>query len=70
MTDTDLLPCPFCGGTAELVQWRDTLDPHATWIHCIDCDVMTESYHHEDAEQAKRLAAAVWNRRTGVDNAN
>jgi len=62
MTDIDLLPCPFCGGQPRLAQWLDTLNPNATWIEC-ECGIMTESVYHEDPEQAKRLAAAVWNRR-------
>ena len=67
MTDIDLLPCPFCGGQPRLAQWLDTLNPNASWVEC-ECGIMTESVYHEDAEQAKRLAAAVWNRRV-IDKA-
>jgi hypothetical protein len=63
MTHTDLKPCAHCGYEARLCQWRDTLEPNATWVECPDCGIMTDSFHHEDPEMAKEMAAAIWNRR-------
>ncbi len=62
--EADLLPCPCCGGLALLCQWLDTLNPNAAWVECTICELMTDSVHHEDPIEAKRLAAAIWNRRT------
>lgn len=64
-SETLLLPCPFCGSEAKLTQWKDTLDPNASWVKCTnsDCMVMTESYHDVDSENAKNKAIAAWNRR-------
>jgi len=62
-TDPTLIPCPCCGGEARICQWKDTLDPHATWIACASCGLMTDSFHAFTPEAAKQKAAAVWNRR-------
>jgi uncharacterized Zn finger protein len=64
---TEVLPCPCCGSEARICQWRDTLDPNATWVECPECGIMTDSFHHADAEEAKAMAAAVWNRRVDVN---
>lgn len=61
----ELLDCPFCSCEAHIGQWRDTLNPNATWVECMSpsCRAMTDTVHHEDADEAKRMAAALWNRR-------
>jgi hypothetical protein len=66
-----LLPCAHCGGKAILVQWRDTLEPNATWVACQnpDCKMMTEAYHSEyylAFTQAADRARAVWNKRAKI----
>ena len=40
-------------------QWLYTLKPHATWIEC-SCGVTTDSFHHDDPQEAKRLAWKAW----------
>ncbi len=52
----ELLPCPFCGGMAEL---RDDFDEDENWcVYCPHCRCGGAFCHDETA------AAAVWNRRT------
>lgn len=53
-----------CGANAALCQWRDTLKPNATWVECTnpDCGMTTDSYQHDDAEQAKAEVVRRWNR--------
>lgn len=67
MTDTNLLPCPFCGSKAHIVQWRDTLKPNATWIECEGCHAMIETLYDDDPATARHQAAAVWNRRVNAN---
>lgn len=51
-----LLPCPFCGGTAEL---RDAADGRQNWVECL-----TPLCHGMGANLATpREAAVAWNRR-------
>lgn len=63
MASEGLLPCPFCGGRAEI--WKAQGEGRAAWIACMgDCGgpdrrgtVLTAEYA-TDAE-----AIAAWNRR-------
>ena len=64
MTDIDaLLPCPMCGDEARVCQWKDTVEPNATWIECPNCSVMTDTFYDPSPDEAIRNAASVWNRR-------
>lgn len=40
MKETELKPCPFCGGKAELHRSKVYLDD-AVQIHCMECGVYT-----------------------------
>lgn len=53
---TDLKPCPFCGGKAEVQNWCDHW-----WVRCYDCLISrtNRGFHH----QSKEEAIADWNRR-------
>lgn len=54
---SELLPCPFCGGPAEL--WR-AHNQRPAWVGCMGrCAVLVTREHKTDAE-----AIATWNRRT------
>lgn len=53
---SDLKPCPFCGGEAEI--WRANRERSA-WIACMGrCCVLVSKEYTTDAE-----AIAAWNRR-------
>ncbi|MCP4493269.1 MAG: hypothetical protein GY820_39095 [Gammaproteobacteria bacterium] len=55
---TDLLPCPFCGGEAEL-----SCDENDHYVCCKDCCSMGEQYYWKDKDHDKRAIKA-WNTRT------
>ena len=60
MKETELKPCPFCGGKAEIYKY----DPYDGYqgdcslyrVHCTKCDASFERIRKEQAEDA-------WNRR-------
>ena len=62
MTDTELSPCPFCGGAGE---WEyaprneetDLGDDGTGWVRCIGCKVRVTGCYRGEAE-------AKWNTRT------
>lgn len=59
---SDLKPCPFCGGEAEL--WRANGERTA-WVACMGrCSILVSKEHKTDAE-----AIAAWNTRTAPDPA-
>lgn len=56
----ELKPCPFCGGEALLITFRDEyrrLNPSV--VHCSVCDVESKVYLR------KKEAIEAWNRRYG-----
>ncbi len=56
-----LLPCPFCGGEAEI--WRAHMERTA-WIGCMGkCSVLVSREYKTDAE-----AIAAWNTRAPTDH--
>lgn len=64
---TELKPCPFCGGEAEVVErqpfeWCDRV----YYVRCrsMKCDNRT------GIEERKKEAIKVWNRRAGDGNAD
>jgi Lar family restriction alleviation protein len=54
MAMTELKPCPFCGGSAELLSDVACID---WWVCCEDCENNCRS------DQEKSEAVAAWNRR-------
>lgn len=58
---TDLLPCPFCGGTPKLRTHRTGEDSEDAFVECPSCEVRTTYY--EDAYAPTADAIAAWNRR-------
>lgn len=50
---SELLPCPFCGGEAELTGF----DAPEFWVWCPNCKAST------DAHTGKQSAVAAWNTR-------
>ena len=62
MAENELLPCPFCGGEAELVHWTNQLSWNTNYgIQCTTCKIMIDSAHSyfHTAEEA----ITAWNRR-------
>lgn len=58
-----LKACAHCGSAPSLHQWRDTVTPNATWIECVGCGVMTDTFHDPRPLVARRKAAELWNMR-------
>jgi len=56
-TKGDLLPCPFCGGTDDVVQGVVRADHVFQFVECTKCGI--ELVGHTEAE-----AIAAWNTRT------
>lgn len=52
---TELKPCPFCGGKAELVSSIES------WVRCKDCGAMTKM------KACDAGAIEEWNRRVNDD---
>ena len=63
MTDApDLLPCPFCGGAAELQKGLVAFDDYE--IHCGGCGMAGPSFGAMDVTpSAKAESIAAWNTR-------
>lgn len=58
MSEINLLPCPFCGGEAELLHTQ-TYSAHTLfWVECMECDCKTSDF--EDV-LGKEKAVAAWN---------
>lgn len=60
----ELLPCPFCGGEAEIVHTPKVIPYEPWWIRCSFCEATTPKYK---SETAKADAIAAWNRRAEHD---
>lgn len=67
---TNLLPCPFCGGTSMLLS--DTYDNAGSAFECQNClargpeaDTLSSvhPYHRRDASEIEADAREAWNRR-------
>ena len=74
MKATDLKPCPFCGGEAELFTARTEnygYWPCAVAVRCTVCRTRTQSFSDENHVigpekikiTAEKYASAMWNRR-------
>jgi len=71
---TELLPCPFCGGVAELDHYQpfrayrtgEPLDQPA--VYCTECSAQIAHYPKDiglDRTDTAELVMAAWNTRTG-----
>lgn len=56
--ETELKPCPFCGGKAEIIEaaW---CGKYECYVSCTVCRVTQTHYL-----RSKRVAISEWNRRT------
>lgn len=55
-----LLPCPFCNGTAKYI--ASAPDPNEHWIECTLCSASLEEVI-ADKDEAQALLAKRWNAR-------
>ena len=56
---TDLKPCPFCGGEAQL---KEDKRLNMWYVTCPSCKVET------DVDKTQEKPIAVWNKRNGISN--
>jgi len=63
--ETDLKPCPFCGGLAELIyatiDCGDYPNEYQYYVECSNCYANTRAYDYPDIPGAKEYAIASWN---------
>ena len=63
---TELKPCPFCGGEAKLYDLMCD-DDKADWVEWyIEC---TACHNHTDDDMSKTFVIEVWNKGEVADNA-
>ena len=55
MCDKELLPCPFCGGEAEL----RTIDKELCYVVCTKC-------HSVSCVDIEKTTVSIWNTRTNT----
>lgn len=68
---TELKPCPFCGGDAEvrtIFIEKETKDvPISSYVRCTQCFASTDEYHYKNADRTginpSEEAVKAWNRR-------
>ena len=65
MTDEQLKPCPFCGGTGE-GEWSDNCCYE--WIGCRECGAEGPTVDGKRAGYAE--AVRLWNQRWSADEAD
>lgn len=71
MSDQGLLPCPFCGGEAEMSFYARGASPDVAghYVECTECSAGGEPFDIQGempdrVEYTKSKAIAAWNTRT------
>ena len=66
--ETELKPCPFCGGSADLFErYSATKRSNYVQVRCCECGAQGGPYKYRTearAKRARKLAINNWNRRT------
>lgn len=62
---TDLKPCPFCGGKAEIRRGGkgNASAPEMSWVACTRCGARTEAWTVSASYASDEMAVNSWNRR-------
>jgi len=61
---SDLKPCPFCGGEAELRLYNGGIgDPYSARGACLKCEAMGPQTYWIESKKFKEIAVNKWNRR-------
>lgn len=68
MSETTLLPCPFCGGDADVFGTDGAPDRYAV-ITCIRCGNEEIGSAVKVVRLGKDVAIAAWNRRASLSGA-
>lgn len=67
---SELLPCPFCGGEAEIVQVGNEATPKRGFeVRCLTWGCSTKKRSlviHHPLEMARDFVTAAWNRRAST----
>lgn len=64
--DTELLPCPFCGGKAKLIINMQSFVPYAM-VQCENCSAKTKKIVQSVDYCATDEAAKLWNQRADLN---
>lgn len=61
VSNTELFPCPFCGGTAKAAY---AINDYNRWgVHCENCYATVEVEDWKGVADTKENAIEAWNRR-------
>lgn len=63
MTDTPLLPCPFCGNKPNIYGVESSLVADCAFIKCKRCAIETCSFYGSKRATPKEEAIKFWNTR-------
>lgn len=58
---SELKPCPFCGGKAQV--HKHILSLYGAMVRCSVCGASTVVYKNHNIEDAVQFATYAWNRR-------
>lgn len=61
--DDDLLPCPFCGASAEIIEVEETDNKGGFVVCCEGCEASTRVWF-PIKDDVRRILRDEWNRRT------
>lgn len=69
MNESKLLPCPFCGGSADFVRATRGFGVYAGCSLCQACVFAIDEDNPSDVANHQKLASAAWNKRVAIPRA-